>query len=70
VAIYASVNFKTKKAFKQAVKIDGAIVTLWSPGLGAPVVDGTDAVSGPWFPEAHKWYARVEVINGIVTKVT
>lgn len=69
MTIYASVNFKTKKAFKQAVEVDGAVITLRSPGLGDPVRNGTDVVSGPWFPEAHKWYANVEVVNGIVTKV-
>jgi hypothetical protein len=70
MATYASVNFKTKKAFKQAVEVDGAVVTLRSPGLGEPPSNGSAAVSGPWFPEAHKWYASVEVVNGIVTKVT
>ena len=70
MTIYASVNFKTKKAFKQAVEVDGDVVTLRSPGLGEPAEHGTEAVCGPWFPKPHRWYASVEVVNGIVTKVT
>ena len=69
MTIYATTNFKTKKAFKQAVEVDGAVVRLKSPGLGDPVENGTESVCGPWFPEPHRWYASVTVVNGIVTSV-
>lgn len=67
--MYASVNFKTKKAFKEAVQ-RGDKVTLYAPGLGEPKVNGRDSVEGPWYPEPHKWYATVEMTEGFVTKVS
>lgn len=66
--MYANINFKTKKAFKEAVT-KGDKITLYSPGLGVPSLDGVEFVEGPHFPEPHKWYAQVEVKNGIVIKV-
>ena len=66
--MYSSVNFKTKKAFREAVE-SGKQITIYAPGFGTPVVNGTDVVEGPWYPEAHKWYAQVTMENGIVKKV-
>ena len=65
---YASINFRTKKAFREAVE-SGREVRLWNPGLGAPKSDGSESVEGPWYPEPHRWYANVEVREGRVTKV-
>jgi hypothetical protein len=67
--MYADTNFKTKKAFKEAVA-QGKEVRLFSPGLGQPKSNGTESVEGPHYPAPHTWYARVEVRDGIVTKVT
>lgn len=44
-------------------------VTLYAPGLGQPKANGTEYVEGPHFPEPHRWYAQVEVKNGIVVGV-
>ncbi len=66
--MYASSNFRTKKAFKQAVA-DGEQVTLFSPGYGSPKTDGTESVEGPWAPAMHTWYASVAVRHGIVVSV-
>lgn len=66
--MYTNINFKTKKALKEAVKA-GQKITLFAPGLGQPKVNGIDYVEGPWFPEPHRWYAEVTMENGIVTKV-
>lgn len=66
--MYTSVNFKTKKAFKEAVA-NGEKITLFSAGLGTPKVNGTEYVEGQWYPKPHTWYATVEVENGIVVKV-
>lgn len=66
--MYASKNFKTKKEFKEAVA-KGEQITLYSPGLGTPKVNGTEFVEGQWYPKPHTWYAEVTVVNGIVTKV-
>lgn len=66
--MYCSENFKSKKALKDAIK-NGEIITVESPGMGTPKENGTEFVKGPWYPEAHKWYAEVVVENGIITKV-
>lgn len=68
ITIYASINFPSKKQFKDAVR-EGREVTLFAPGLGCPNQNGKEFVSGPWYPLPHKWYAQVAVANGIVTKV-
>ena len=65
---YASINFRTKKAFREAVK-RGETVTLYEPGLGTPPTNGRACVEGPWYPEPHRWYAQVEVAEGRVVKV-
>lgn len=66
--MYTETNFKTKKAFKEAVAA-GKEVRLWSPGLGKPKENGIEYVEGPWSPLPHTWSAKVEVTNFIVTKV-
>jgi hypothetical protein len=67
--MYASTNFKSKKAFKEAVA-QGKQVTLFAPGLGSPNQNGTETVCGPHYPAPHTWYAKVTVKDGVVTKVT
>jgi hypothetical protein len=68
--MYATVNFKTKKAFKEAVAA-GKEVGVYQPGPfgGNEPKDGKVAVEGPWYPEPHKWYASATVENGKVVKV-
>lgn len=66
--MYVSKNFKTKKEFKEAVK-NGEQLTLWTPGLGTPPINGKSYVEAPWYPLPHKWYAEVWVENGIIVKV-
>lgn len=44
-------------------------LTVFAPGLGAPKQNGTEFVEGPHYPQAHKWYARVEIKDGVVVKV-
>lgn len=66
--MYTVIDFKTKKAFREAV-LDGDKVTLFAPGLGKPVENGTEAVEGPHYPKPHTWYASAVVKDGIVTKV-
>lgn len=67
--MYVDPNFKTKKALKEAVAA-GAEVRVFAPGLGQPPVNGTCSVEGPHFPKPHMWDARVEIVNGQVTKVS
>jgi len=67
--MYATQNFKSKKALKQAVA-DGKQVTIWNPGsFGEPPQNGTVCLEGPHYPEPHKWYASATLKDGYVVKV-
>ena len=66
--MYTNINFKTKKAFKEAVA-KGEKVTLYSPGIGEPRQNGIEYVEGPHYPEPHRWYAEVKVKDGLVVSV-
>ena len=66
--MYVNPNFKTKKAFKLAVKEDKD-VTIFSPGLGVVPVNGIVGVEGPHHPQPHRWYASVTIKDGKVIKV-
>jgi len=69
---YVEENFRTKKAFKEAVE-SGRKLRLYSPGLGG--ADGyrnrsPAYVEGPWYPKPHTWYAQAWTdADGFVTKV-
>lgn len=68
--MYASVNFKTKKALKAAVA-EGMRVGIFQPGPfgGNEPTDGEVSLEGPHYPAPHTWYARATVRNGLVVKV-
>lgn len=70
---YASENFKTKKALKEAVK-NGEQISVWQYGpfgpKATPFNGNQHGLEGPWYPEPHRWYAIVEVDeNDVITKV-
>lgn len=65
---YTTTNFKTKKAFKEAVAA-GKKISVWSPGPFPVTENGTTTIEGPHYPAPHTWYASVTVVDGIVTKV-
>lgn len=65
---YASINFKSKKALREAVE-SGVEVQVESPGPFGCKSDGTEFVEGPWYPEPHRWYANVEVRNGVIVRI-
>ena len=80
---YTVVNFKTKKALKAALtewaNTDpsdhnriGKAIYCYNPGLGPDLSNysGKVYLEGPHYPEAHKWYAQAELVNGIVVKVS
>jgi hypothetical protein len=68
--MYTSRNFKTKKALKEAVGA-GERITVYEPGpFKNEQRDGRCLVEGPHFPQPHKWYASVELKDGIVVKVS
>lgn len=68
--MYASKNFKTKKALKEAVS-KGEEISVFQPGPfgGNEPENGSVSVEGPHFPEPHRWYARVTLKGGKIIKV-
>ena len=70
--MYTYMDFKTKKAFKEAVK-DGKKIRLYQPnnifGVSDPE-NGSFSVEGPHYPKPHTWYASVVVEDGFVVKVS
>ena len=68
--MYTTINFKTKKALKEAVA-NGQAVRVYQPGPfgGNEPSNGTVCVEGPHYPEPHRWYAECTLENGIIVKV-
>jgi len=70
--MYTDINYKTKRALKEAVKA-GLAVTYYQPGPFAATEpeDGTTIyLEGPHSPAAHTWYAQATVKGGLIVKVT
>lgn len=67
---YTDINFKTKKALKEAVE-RGERITVHQPGgfFPDPPPNGTVYLEGPHYPEPHRWYASAVLENGVVVKV-
>lgn len=70
--MYTDINFKTKKALKEAVKA-GRRLTYFQPnadltGHTAPV-NGTVYLEGPHYPAPHSWYAQAEVKDGVIVRI-
>jgi hypothetical protein len=69
--MYASENFKTKKALREAVE-SGREVRVFQPNnmFGTPTpTNGTVTLEGPWYPAAHTFYATATLTDGLITKV-
>lgn len=66
--MYCEINFKTKKQLKEAVAA-GKEIRVFSPGPFPVKTEGRAGVEGPHYPEPHKWYASVELRNGVIVKV-
>ena len=69
--MYTTINFKTKKALKEAVKT-GKEITIFQPGpFGEDTNEftGTAYLEGPHYPDPHCWYAKATIENGIITKI-
>ena len=66
--MYSVIDFKSKKAFSEAVE-DGEEVKLFAYGFGTPNRNGLEYVEGPHYPKPHRWHAEVQVKDGIVTNV-
>ncbi len=68
--MYTDINFRTKKAVKDAVAA-GRLLTYHQPGPfgGNEPKNGTVYLEGPHYPEAHKWYAQATVKDGVIVAV-
>ena len=72
--MYTDVNFKTKKALKEAVK-EGRQIRVYQPndmfGVTERISKGVHkiALEGPHYPEPHQWYAKATTIDGIISEV-
>lgn len=68
--MYTDIDFKSKKALKEAVAA-GRRVTVYQPGpFGGNVPkNGKVYLEGPHYPAPHTWYAQAELENGLVVKV-
>ena len=60
-------NPKTKKAAKELVKKGSA--SCFEPGLGDIPYNGTVYISGPHYPQPHKWYAQGVVRDGVLVSI-
>ena len=70
MSMYTVKNFRTKKAFKEAVA-NGEHVEVYQPGpFGNGIeTEGSFAAEGPHYPEPHRWYASIKVKDGKVVSV-
>jgi len=67
--MYTDIDYKTKKALKEAFK-NGKQITVYQPGGFFPSQkDGTTTIEGPHYPKPHTWYARVELKDGVITRI-
>lgn len=66
--MYTDINFKSKKALKEAL-LAGKQITCYSPGPFPCKKEGKITLEGPHYPESHAWYAEAVLTNGIITSV-
>jgi hypothetical protein len=62
---YTDINFKTKKALKEAL-LAGKKIRVYQPGPHGGSLEGEVFLEGPHYPEPHKWYAICRVKDGEV----
>lgn len=67
---YVNPDYATKKAFKLAVLAGVKHATYNPSGMFPTPQSGRDVIEGPHYPKPHRWYAAVQVEDGIVVKVT
>ena len=68
--MYTTINFKTKKALKEAIAA-GEEVGVFQPGpFGEGMeMEGEFVLEGPHYPEPHRWYGKAIVKDGRIIKV-
>lgn len=68
--MYTDINFKTKKALKEAVNSGEQVSTFQHGGMFPVKRDGQITLEGPHYPKPHSWYASCQVKDGIIVKGT
>lgn len=64
---YTRINFKTKKALREALD-SGEVIKCYQPNGDLfhgteDVPDGVIYLEGPHYPQPHRWYAKGTVKN-------
>lgn len=63
--MYTQTNFKSKKALKEA-HASGEKITVFYPGIQGSTRTGKVCLEGPHYPQAHSWYAEVEIRDMVI----
>ena len=68
--MYTSINFKNKKALKEAVAA-GRKISVYQPGPfgGNEPTNGTVCIEGPHYPEPHRFYCTATLVDSYIVKV-
>lgn len=66
---YVDPDYPTKKAFKEAVA-NGVEHRPYVSGGLFPIKGKHETIEGPHYPQPHRWYASVEMVDGVVVKVS
>lgn len=66
--MYVYPNFGSKKQLKEAIQ-KGKPVEIFSPGAFSSPQNGIASVEGPHYPQPHRWYACVEVKDGMIARM-
>lgn len=68
--MYCDVNYKSKKALKEAVAAGERVGVFQAGPFGnADCSNGQFTVEGPHYPEPHRWYGQVTVRDGVIVSV-
>lgn len=70
--MYANTNYKTKKSIREAIAKNGDAGGIHQPGPfgGTEPSVGVVSLEGPHYPEAHRWYARATIVDGLIVKIS
>lgn len=66
---YVDPNFKTKKELKEAVAAGRQLRPYNPSGMFPQKQNGTDVIEGPHYPQPHRWYAEVQIKDGVIVSV-